>query len=140
MSKIVIGDIHGSIETLYALLEKLPHDDVCFVGDLIDRGPCSSEVVDFIIQCKYDCVMGNHEDMMIKYKTGDRYSDYIWMSNGGDTTLKSYKGNIDLFLEHKLWMSTLPLLLKYDNIKNDKGEKLVVSHSIAHAPMRRHRS
>jgi serine/threonine protein phosphatase 1 len=62
---IVIGDVHGGFDTLIKLIEKLPNDNICFVGDLIDRGPKSAQVVDFVIENNYDCVLGNHEELMI---------------------------------------------------------------------------
>ena len=46
----VIGDVHGEYEKLRSLLTKIPKDEnVCFVGDLIDRGERSAEVVDLVI-------------------------------------------------------------------------------------------
>ena len=51
-----IGDIHGSLESLERLLDKikldLTQDRLLFVGDYIDRGPKSKEVVDHIIRLK----------------------------------------------------------------------------------------
>jgi len=46
---IAIGDIHGCINTLRALIEKInprPDDQFVFLGDFIDRGKNSKEVVD----------------------------------------------------------------------------------------------
>ena len=42
----VIGDVHGCYRSLLALIEQLPHkfdSKICFVGDLIDRGPASAD-------------------------------------------------------------------------------------------------
>ena len=61
---IIIGDVHGCYKTLIALIEKLPKDrNITFVGDLIDRGPGSKDVVEFVRKNNYRCVRGNHEDM-----------------------------------------------------------------------------
>lgn len=78
-----------------ALLEKLkPFYDrkFIFVGDYIDRGPSSKQVVDYLIDFKetVDCVFlrGNHEQMLLDaYNYG---KDDLWMMNGGRTTMKSY--------------------------------------------------
>lgn len=78
-----------------ALLEKLePYYDrkFVFVGDYIDRGPCSKEVVDYLIDfnTKVNCVFlrGNHEQMLLDaYNHGE---NDLWMMNGGRTTMKSY--------------------------------------------------
>ena len=43
----IIGDVHGCYNTLMELIAKLPKDaKLCFVGDLIDRGPNSKDVVE----------------------------------------------------------------------------------------------
>jgi serine/threonine protein phosphatase 1 len=92
---IAVGDIHGCINSLRALLAKLdlrPDDQLVFLGDYIDRGPASKEVVTALIALgeRYTCqfLMGNHEQMYLDYlETGD--SD-LWYSNGGSTTLQSY--------------------------------------------------
>jgi len=66
---IIIGDVHGCYKTLQALLAKIllnHNEQICFVGDLIDRGPKSKEVVDFVRDRGHLCVKGNHEDMAVK--------------------------------------------------------------------------
>ena len=46
---IVIGDVHGEYNSLLSLLDILPQTDkICFVGDLIDRGPDSKKIIDLI--------------------------------------------------------------------------------------------
>ncbi|HWT80645.1 MAG TPA: metallophosphoesterase family protein, partial [Candidatus Methylomirabilis sp.] len=64
----VIGDIHGCLLPLQRLLAKIspqPGDEVIFIGDYIDRGPESREVVEHLLGLSYRCVflMGNHEKM-----------------------------------------------------------------------------
>ena len=136
MSKWIIGDIHGCFDTFMALIKKLPKDaEIVLVGDLIDRGPKSKEVVQYVIDNKIDCVRGNHEQMMIDEPS-------YWSLNGGHQTLVSYsdepiglkflKLDIDLFMKHSRWMDTLPIYLEYPEVKNEDGRHLVVSHSILH--------
>lgn len=70
MKHYIIGDVHGEYDTLAALVEKLPKDaDVVFVGDLIDRGAKSKEVIEFMRKNNYRSVLGNHEQLMIEYGT-----------------------------------------------------------------------
>lgn len=78
-----------------ALLEKLePYYDrkFVFVGDYIDRGPSSKQVVDYLIDFnkKVNCVFlrGNHEQMLLD--AFQRNENRLWMMNGGRTTIKSY--------------------------------------------------
>ncbi len=100
MNTYVIGDVHGHYDTLMQLVAKLPCDaKLVFVGDIIDRGKKSAEVVRFVREGGHLCVMGNHEELMIKDapyvlnaydkdRTLDLYS--TWFSNGGTWTLTSY--------------------------------------------------
>jgi len=92
---IAIGDIHGCRESMVALLEKLrPYYDrtFVFVGDYIDRGPASKQVVDYLLdfQQEVDCVFlrGNHEQMLLD--AFERNDTAMWMMNGGRSTLESY--------------------------------------------------
>ena len=98
----VVGDIHGCIGELDALLfylqakEKLSSEDmVIFLGDYIDRGTDSSDVIELLFQFGEDnpnCVFlrGNHEDMMLSYfGLGGRMGD-VFLKNGGAATIKSY--------------------------------------------------
>lgn len=136
----IIGDVHGCYQTLLALVAQLPqHAKLVFVGDLIDRGPSSKQVVDFVIKGGHDCVVGNHEEMMTLSKDGldgNSHEYFHWLVNGGVTTLASYTetdGRFDkvTFEQHIAWMSALPLTLEYKDVKNDKGDYLLVSHSFA---------
>lgn len=50
------------------LVEFLPYKEkshLVFVGDLVDRGKYSAEVVKFMKEGSYDCVIGNHEELML---------------------------------------------------------------------------
>ncbi|MEX0769331.1 MAG: metallophosphoesterase family protein [Balneolaceae bacterium] len=98
MKMIAIGDIHGCCRSLEGLLEKLeeyPDHRLIFVGDYIDRGPCSREVVDCLIELekKRDCVFlrGNHEQMLLDATGEGKHENFqMWIMNGGDNTLRSY--------------------------------------------------
>lgn len=127
---IIIGDVHGCYDTLMALVAKLPKDDICLVGDLVDRGPKSRQVVQWAIDNKIPCVKGNHEDMMVAaVKNNDPESNEVWMMNGGMQTMDSYIGFEDDLEKHADWMDFLPLSWHFSHIKNDDGRELVVSHS-----------
>ncbi|NLV68488.1 MAG: serine/threonine protein phosphatase [Spirochaetes bacterium] len=97
----IIGDIHGHYGKLKNLFDVLkphirPDDLVIFLGDYIDRGPSSFEVVEFLVALSgtYRTIFltGNHEDMFIRYL---RKVDYAgnFIRNGGDYTIKSYIRN-----------------------------------------------
>jgi serine/threonine protein phosphatase 1 len=98
MQKIfVVGDIHGCFDKLCALMDKIPinftQDQLIFIGDYIDRGSSSLEVVEYLIDLKKRWpatifLKGNHEDMLEKYLDGsDRFT---YLLNGGQRTLDAY--------------------------------------------------
>ncbi len=95
-----VGDIHGEVGKLDALLEKLPlekGDRLVFLGDYVDRGLDSHAVVERLIGLRqsHDCVflLGNHESMFLDF-LGWRDQAYFggeaFLMNGGDRTLASY--------------------------------------------------
>jgi serine/threonine protein phosphatase 1 len=99
MNKIfAIGDIHGCLEKLQTLITNIDadpqNDTLIFIGDYIDRGKSSSEVVDYVIRLKSEynkvvCLLGNHEYMLIRYLEG--VDEDMYLENGGIATLHSYK-------------------------------------------------
>lgn len=141
-SVIIIGDVHGYFWTLKKLLEKIPKDClIVFVGDLIDRGPYSKQVVD-LVKDRYFCVKGNHEDMMIKEtnifnESGKFNYNSLWLQGyvGGWDTLESYQFHDgfkkEILLEHAAWMEGLPTYIEFPEITNNTNKHLVVSHSSA---------
>lgn len=90
----IIGDVHGCFKTLLALVDQFPtNEKIFFTGDLIDRGPSSKEVVQWVIDNSHRCssVSGNHEQMLLDAKMFPRMSTITdWLHNGGGATLKSY--------------------------------------------------
>ena len=98
MNKIfAIGDIHGCFDKLQHLIKKLPIDreldTLVFIGDYIDRGSSSKEVVEYVIdlQAKFSnvvCLTGNHEQMFLNYLAG--IDEVMYLYNGGKATLVSY--------------------------------------------------
>lgn len=90
----IIGDIHGCFKTFLALVEKLPKDElIILTGDLIDRGPSSKEVVQWVIDNpkKARSVKGNHEQMLVNaYDKPTMSNMSMWLHNGGTETLDSY--------------------------------------------------
>lgn len=102
--RIVIGDIHGCLKTFRHLLEdkiQLSGDDILYlVGDLIDRGPDSKGVLDYIMALSDDnyrihTIRGNHEEMMLASINDERYL-VNWMDNGAEASLLSFGIDLDL--------------------------------------------
>lgn len=117
----VIGDVHGCYHTLLKLFEKIPKDArVIFVGDLVDKGKYSKEVVEFVIKNSYESIYGNHEFLMYNYirevlinnnKTSNWYKNRAY---GGSITVNSYKDDFGLLSKHLQWFETLPRYIELD--------------------------
>lgn len=118
--RILIGDVHGHYETLMKLLETIvpgSADRVYFLGDLIDRGPQSAQVVQFVQQSSYTCLLGNHEQMLLDSMTHEKNPAlwHAWCYSGGQATLASYpEGRI--LPDHLDWIRTLPTYIDLEDI------------------------
>ena len=96
MRTLAIGDIHGSFRSLVTLVEAvgLASDDcLVILGDYVDRGPASRQVIEWLIDWDRAGTLvpirGNHEIMMLNARLHD--SDRIrWGQYGGCETLDSY--------------------------------------------------
>jgi serine/threonine protein phosphatase 1 len=92
---IAVGDIHGLSRTLERLLGRIPSTgQLIFLGDYIDRGPSSREVINRLLRLEQerDCVFlrGNHEAMALEALAGNLDAEVAWQRNGGLQTLRSY--------------------------------------------------
>ncbi|MDC1175001.1 metallophosphoesterase [Bacteriovoracaceae bacterium] len=70
MRTIFVGDIHGCFEEFQLLLKKLNYhkdDRLILLGDLINKGPHSVEVLKFVKSNKIEFILGNHEYGFLKY-------------------------------------------------------------------------
>ncbi|BBD64856.1 metallophosphoesterase [Nostoc commune NIES-4072] len=119
--RIVIGDVHGHYEGLMTLLEAIAptsDDQIYFLGDLIDRGPHSSQVVNFVKRHNYSCLLGNHEQMLLNILTNDRISSptmQAWLYSGGQATVASYH-EASIPDDHLDWFKSLPTYLDLGDI------------------------
>lgn len=107
-----IGDVHGRLDLLDELLERIERDArtpaadgavpprkvLIFLGDLIDRGAQSRGVLDRVAELRagrrlagfeVHALKGNHEDALLNFLSG--YDDgEVWRDNGGDKALQSF--------------------------------------------------
>jgi serine/threonine protein phosphatase 1 len=100
-----VGDIHGRLDLLDEVLQLILDDaarhaaddmgrSIVFLGDYIDRGPASHDVVERLLRrplAGFDCVylMGNHEQALLSF-LGGADNGLDWLSFGGVETLRSY--------------------------------------------------
>jgi len=95
-----IGDIHGCYDKLRRLMARIPYDPqqdtLVFLGDYIDRGARSREVLDYLCQIRRQAknvfmLIGNHEHLMLEYhRTGDPALLPFLRHLGIDATFDSY--------------------------------------------------
>jgi serine/threonine protein phosphatase 1 len=93
---IAIGDVHGCVHALDAVLEPIAptsDDRIVFLGDMIDQGKETREVLERIIAMKRQCevvlIQGNHEEMMFAAREDEKALRY-WENCGGVQTINSY--------------------------------------------------
>jgi len=123
-----IGDIHGRLDLLDGLLARIEQDDaargaadthVIFLGDLIDRGPQSAQVVARAIelsQCGPNIrfLLGNHEEVFLQALEGDLKALAFFTRIGGRETILSYGISEKAYLEsdyrelYDLWRPLVP--------------------------------
>jgi serine/threonine protein phosphatase 1 len=119
--RIVIGDVHGQYEGLMTLLTAIApgsDDQLYFLGDLIDRGPQSAQVIDFVKQNNYPCLLGNHELMLLDVLTSGNASNstmQAWLYSGGQATIASYQ-EATIPQEHIDWLTKLPTYIDLGDI------------------------
>jgi len=99
-----IGDIHGYTSSLIPILTHIGEYNtkrIIYLGDFIDRGPEPKEVLDIVLEQKWEKValFGNHEMMLLNSMAGGELGNkavFEWSQNGYETTLRSFgAGDVD---------------------------------------------
>ncbi len=99
-----IGDVHGRLDLLErmhaAILGDAAHREaarraIVYLGDYIDRGPSSRQVLDLLSQCPlpgFEVVhlKGNHEDIALRFLAGSMPNGAHWLRYGGEAAAASY--------------------------------------------------
>ncbi|AFM23299.1 metallophosphoesterase family protein [Desulfomonile tiedjei] len=138
-----VGDIHGCYDKLTAMMKILPWsrengDLLLFIGDYIDRGPRSRDVVEYLVQLRkkggeFVFLKGNHEKMLLDYYIQQK-DQMLYVANGGAETIASYveggigrkafvlpEEHLDFFLSLGLYYQTEDYIFVHaglrDNIK-----------------------
>lgn len=116
MSRLIaIGDIHGEVEKLNSLINKIEpkkSDKLIFLGDYIDRGKHSKEVITRLIDLSKitNCVFlkGNHEQLLLKILETKSQDDIEhWLLSGGVTTYDNYGDFPAIFKTHRDFFENL---------------------------------
>ena len=122
----VIGDVHGEYEMLLALVNKLPKDaKLIFVGDLVNRGLRSSEVIAFVRENAFAVIQGNHETYLLDnakffLECIDVYREdktkNFWSRLMGTEVLRSY-GLLTEEIDDEVYILDKPLII--EQLKED---------------------
>jgi serine/threonine protein phosphatase 1 len=120
----VIGDVHGCAAELVALIDKLELNEdsaVVMVGDYVDRGPDSKQVIEVILELSTRChlmpLLGNHDGMFLSFLSDPSSQQAVtFIYNGGGATLASYanedgsyripREHVALLHDLRLWFET----------------------------------
>lgn len=108
MARYVFGDIHGCSKALRALIQEIrptSRDELIFLGDYIDRGPDSRDVIEQVIRLQMRShvvpLRGNHELMLLSVAMCNSDPE-VWIRCGGHATIASYGGAISKIPERHL--------------------------------------
>ncbi len=109
--QIIIGDVHGCFEELMQLLEKIKFDvssdELIFLGDLINKGPFSVKVLEFVKEGGHKSILGNHELGFLRALNQAEY-----MTGGFLKLAQELRGQIS---EYQKWLEQLPLYIEEDH-------------------------
>ncbi len=140
----IIGDVHGCADELELLLARLGYAvswnssasartctvtaghgrRVIFVGDLVDRGPRTPDVLRIAMSMSASglarCVLGNHDAKFLRWLTGSN----VHIANGLAQSIAQTEGETEEFRNQVIaYLSALPIYLWLD------GGRLVVAHA-----------
>jgi bis(5'-nucleosyl)-tetraphosphatase (symmetrical) len=132
---LIIGDVHGMLDHLKALLSKADYsssrgDRVIFVGDLVNKGPKSSGVVQYAMDINATSVRGNHEDKVLRVWAGAEEARIKAETEGkdGGEAYAAFKKDLgagkqkaldvaeSLTPEQRAWLSALPVALRLGDL------------------------
>lgn len=117
---LVVGDVHGCYDELRRLLDKAKVGsgaEVVLVGDLVNKGPESIEVVRFCRENDIAAVLGNHDDYLLRCVSARRRGDAREFAEGVRKIAKKISD------EDVAWLKALPLWLRLP------GQRAVVVHA-----------
>ena len=150
-----IGDVHGRNDLLQILLEKIHKDDsargngqsqIIFLGDLIDRGPDSSGVIETAMQLQRErgnvrFLMGNHEEVFLSCMEGSDRATRFFTRIGGKETILSYEISMKEYMEldNEALTERLPEIIPQshvDFVRSFEDQIVIGDYAFVHAGIR----
>jgi len=120
MRTLIIGDVHGCLDELQALLARCgraPEDRVVLVGDLVAKGPDSAGVVRWARESGFAAVLGNHDAHVLRACRGE-----------SDVRPKHVAIAETLAAADVAWLEALPLWLRFEGAKTETPQTHIVVH------------
>lgn len=111
---VFIGDVHGCLDELNALLRKLsvgPGDQLVFVGDLVAKGPDSAGVVQRARELKSFCVRGNHDEAVLRIRRARQHGSDLPRAKKTHLRVAERLKEADW-----QWLERLPLYLAFPEL------------------------
>lgn len=114
--RLIISDVHGFYDAMVGALKDAKYnpdsDSLICLGDMINRGPKSREVIRFMRHYADKVILGNHETGLPLWLMG-KIDDEAWFGMGGEETANSYSKRADgaeQLAKDAEWISTLEIL------------------------------
>lgn len=127
---LIVGDIHGCFSKLQSELERVRFDherDRLFsVGDMVDRGAQSPDVLEWLQKPWFFAVSGNHEQMALEYSRG-AIGLGMYAANGGHWFVGMTPQEQVEYVE---WFSGLPLAIE---LETEQGLVAIVHAEVTHS-------
>ncbi len=127
MRTVIVGDVHGCLDELLALVEKcggLSSAHFVLVGDLVAKGPDSQGVVQWTRESGAHAVLGNHDAHVLRLR------------DGGPPTPKPHHASVAASLTPADWahLAALPLWLAVDAQRGplEEARDAGASHLVVH--------
>jgi len=113
---IIIGDVHGMLPELDALLRLValsPYDHLVSVGDLLDKGPDSAGVVRYLrglreVGQRLTLVRGNHEEKHERFRLASSRGGVFTNTEEMTGITRELNAADIAFLESAVWLARLP--------------------------------
>lgn len=132
----IVGDVHGNLAALVSMLSLLEGrvERVVFVGDYVNRGPSSADVIETLViaaeRMRLTCLAGNHDLALKEFLDGGDITRLLHM--GGAPTVLSYVKEIDTDDVESKFRRSVPdrhvaFLVSLEDVYRAPG--LIVSHA-----------
>jgi predicted phosphodiesterase len=134
---IIVGDIHGCYDELLELMEKVDYNEtdvLISVGDIVAKGPKTSEVIDYFMHENRYCVMGNHEWTVLRFINNQnsyklkKHSEHKKLSTNLRDDQLAYLQN----LPHTLHIPTYNLVIVHAGVDPNKNIHDNNSYDVMH--------